>query len=193
MNIFSKINTKTNTSFTKDNQISNTFIFGKDESLMPKFAKILGISYALNIYYVRIQAPELTVEKNRIVVYLPIKYRNCNNQKLLNVILLKMYTAIAEKEIENIMEKARHEFGFAPEDYSIIKLSNALATCNKDDLFITINPYIAKFDRKIIEYIVYHEFCHLQYKTHSKKFYELLKKHCPNYEALCKQLNGFTY
>ena len=37
-----------------------------------------------------------------------MEYRKKNNQSLLDIILLKMYTQIAETEIEDIMEKARH-------------------------------------------------------------------------------------
>jgi predicted metal-dependent hydrolase len=195
-NNFSKTNTKdnvkNNSKYGKCNQTDN-FLLGKDETLQPKFTRIFGISYSIDIYYLKIKSPELNLEKNKIVIYLPMQYRHFNNQKLLDAILLKMYSTIAENEIGNIMEKARHEFGFAPEDYKIVKTSNALATCSKEDMFITVNPYIVKFDKKAIEYIIYHEFCHLQYKTHSKKFYELLKKHIPNYESICRQLNGFTY
>ena len=36
---------------------------------------------------------------------------------------------------------------------------------------------IVKYDKKVLKYVVLHEFCHLKYKTHSKKFYELEKKY----------------
>ena len=101
MNIFKKSNisniNKYN-SFTKDN-----FILGKDETLMPKFTKIFGLNYSVNIYYLKIEKPELNLEESCINIHLPMNYRKNNNQNLLNVILLKMYTKIAENEIENIM------------------------------------------------------------------------------------------
>ena len=61
-----------------------------------------------------------------------MNYRKRNNQDLLDVILLKMYTKIAENEIENLMEKARHTFGFAPEDYEIKKIASSLASLDND-------------------------------------------------------------
>ena len=103
-------NTKEKVELNNDN-----FLFGKDETLQPKFAKIFGLNYSVNIYYLKITSPELNLEKNCINIHLPISYRKKNNQELINIILLKMYTKIAESEIENIMEKARHEFDFAPE------------------------------------------------------------------------------
>lgn len=190
MNIFSKTNAKTvgksgNTSnyhFSHNNNTNDNFIFGKDESLQPKFTKIFGINYSIDIYYLKIKSPELNLNKNSIQIYLPMQYRKNNNQELLNIILLKMYTKIAENEIENVMEKARHSFGFAPEDYRISKMNNCMAFCSKETGFICINPQIVMYDKKTIEYIIFHEFCHLKYKTHSKKFYELLKAHMPNYK-----------
>ncbi len=191
MNIFRKVkfsNTKEKDVFNNDN-----FIFGKDESLLPKFTKIFGLNYSVNVYYLKIQHPELNLVENCINIHLPISFRKRNNQSLLDVILFKMYSKIAENEIENIMEKARHTFGFAPEDYEIKKMSSNLATCNKDLQSITINPYIIMYSKEIIEYVIYHEFCHLKYKTHSQKFYEMLKKYKPNYEKLAKQLPNLKY
>ena len=122
-----------------------------------------------------------------------MEYKNENNQGLLNNILYKMYTKIAENEIENIMEKARHLFGYAPEDYEIRKIPGKLASCNTELQLIFINPYITMYSKEIIEFIIFHEFCHLKYKTHSKKFFELLKKYKPNYIKIEKQIQNLKY
>ena len=87
---------------TKEKAISNdNFILGKDETLLPKFTRIFGTKYAVNVYYLRVQKPELNLTDSCINIYLPMSFRNRHNQDVLDVILLKMYTAIAEKEIEN--------------------------------------------------------------------------------------------
>ena len=191
MNIFKSIKLKenrANKAFTKDN-----FLFGKDETLEPKIVKIFGIKYSLNIYYLKIKNPELNIEKNNVNIFLPFRYRKQNNQSFLNSILLKMYTKISENEIENIMEKARHVFGYTPEDYEIKKIPGYIATFNKELQSITVNPYISMYSKDIIEYIVFHEFCHLKYKTHSKKFNELLEKNKPNYKEIEKQIQNLKY
>ena len=191
MNIFKRakhINFNSYTGFTKDN-----FILGKDETITPKFTKIFGLNYAVNIYYLKIEKPELNLEENCINIHLPMSFRKKNNQNLVDIILNKMYTKIAENEVENIMEQARHEFGFAPEDYEIKKIPSTLANCNKDLQSITVNPYIVMYSKQIIEYIIYHEFCHLKYKNHSKKFYDMLKKYIPNYENIAKQISNLKY
>ena len=191
MNIFKSIKLKenrANKAFTKDN-----FLFGKDETLQPKIVKIFGIKYSLNIYYLKTKNPELNIEKNNVNIFIPFRYRKQNNQSFLNSILLKMYTKISENEIENIMEKARHVFGYTPEDYEIKKIPGYIATFNKELQSITVNPYISMYSKDIIEYIVFHEFCHLKYKTHSKKFNELLEKNKPNYKEIEKQIQNLKY
>ncbi len=191
MNIFKRVKSNNIKEFEYSN--NEHFILGKDETLLPKFTRIFGLNYSVNVYYLNIEKPELNLEENFINIHLPMNYRKRNNQKLLNTILLKMYTKIAENEIENVMEKARHTFGFAPEDYEIQKISGYLATCDKDLQAILVNPYIVMYSKEIIEYIIFHEFCHLKYKTHSKKFYDMLKKYKPNFESISKQIPNLKY
>lgn len=193
MNIFAKTSYKSSITQKKTSSYLDNFILGKDETLQPKFTRIFGTNYSVNIYYLKIKSPELNLERNSITINLPMTFRKNNNQELLNVILLKMYTKISELEIENIMEKARHSFGFAPEDYEIRKMANSLADCNKETQTIYINPSISMYRKEVIEYVIFHQFCHLKYKTHSKKFYDMLKKYVPNYESLSKELPNLKY
>ena len=90
------------------------------------------------------------------------------------------------------MEKTRIMLGFAPEDYEIKKMHGVLATCDADKK-ITINPQIVKYDRNVIEYIILHEFCHLKFKTHCRKFYELLEQYMPNYRMYARQIENMKY
>ena len=81
------------------------------------------------------------------------------------------------------MEKIRLLLGFAPEDYTIQRLeNNQIGMCLTDEKKIIINPDIVKYDKKTIEYVVLHEFCHLKYKIHVKGFWQMLKKYMPDYE-----------
>jgi predicted metal-dependent hydrolase len=137
------INTKEKSNF------NDNFILGKDETLLPKFTRIFGTKYSVNVYYLRVQKPELNLTNSCINIHLPMSFRKQNNQDLLDVILLKMYTTIAEKEIENVMEKARHTFRFAPEDYEIKKMKSTLAHFDNNSQSILINPYIVMYAKSI--------------------------------------------
>lgn len=145
---------------------------------------ILGIDYKVKIIYKNIKITELDVEKKTIKISLPNKYKKIQNVEILDLAIEKMYEQIAKVEIERAMEKTRIMLGFAPEEYEISKIK-ALGLCKNNK--ITINPNIVKYNRKIIDYIVLHQYCHLKYKTHSKGFYEMLEKYQPDYKK-CEEI-----
>ena len=142
---------------------------------------ILGQKFELKVAFKNIAAPELNCEKQEVKIVLPIKYQNKDIRKVLNVILNKMYEQIAKKEVEEIMEKIRSKLRFAPEDYKIEFIKNTMAKCN-NSREIVINPYIMRYDIATVEYMILHEYCHLKYKTHSKGFWELIRKAMPQFE-----------
>lgn len=145
---------------------------------------VLGIDYKVKIVYKNIKITELDVENKTIKISLPNKYKKMSNKEILDLAIEKMYEQIANVEIERAMEKTRIMLGFAPEEYEIAKIKT-LGTCK--DKKITINPEVVKYNRKVIDYIVLHQYCHLKYKTHSKGFYKMLEKYKPDYKK-CEEV-----
>ena len=140
---------------------------------------VLGIDYRVKIVYKNIKITELDVEGKTIKISLPNKYKKMSNVAILDLAIEKMYEQIANVEIERAMEKTRIMLGFAPEEYDIEKFE-AIGKCENSK--ITINPEIVKYGRKIIDYVVLHQYCHLKFKTHCKAFYRLIAKYEPDYE-----------
>jgi hypothetical protein len=145
---------------------------------------VLGVDYKVKIVYKNIKITELDVENKTIKISLPNKYKKMSNKAILDLAIDKMYEQIANVEIERAMEKARIMLGFAPEEYEISKIK-LLGTCKENK--ITINPDVVKYNRKVIDYIVLHQYCHLKYKTHSKGFYKMLEKYQPDYKK-CEEI-----
>ena len=141
---------------------------------------VLGTDYKVKIIYKNIKFAELNIEDKLIKISLPSKYKKTNNEKILDMAIDKMYEQIAKVEVERAMEKTRILLGFAPEDYEIKKIKNAMGKC--EDKKITINPEIVKYDRNIIDYIVLHQYCHLKYKNHCKSFMKMIEKYEPDFE-----------
>lgn len=157
-----------------------------------KNVKILGENYKLVISYENTKLPKLEVVENEVKITMPSRYKKMDSSDVIGILLEKMYDRIAAEEIENIMEKTRIMLGFAPEDYEVKRMRNAIAKCSSDKK-ITINPDITVYSRKTIEYIVLHEYCHLKYKTHAKGFYEMLETYMPDYEKREKEIVGKQY
>lgn len=143
--------------------------------------QILGTIYNLKVTYKNVSVIECDLEENIVKVTLPRKYKKISNDSMTDILIDKLYTKIAERELENIMEKTRLMVGFAPEDYEIVEMAGVLAKCTEDKR-ILINPRIIKYKREVIEYIVLHEYAHLKYKNHTKSFYKFIEKYMPDYE-----------
>ncbi len=145
---------------------------------------LLGIDYRVKITYANIKVIELDVENKTIKISLPNKYKKMESKDILDLAIEKMYEQIAKVEIERAMEKTRIMLGFAPEEYEINKIKT-LGKCNSYK--ITINPEVVKYNRKVIDYIVLHQYCHLKYKTHCDSFYKMLEKYEPEYKK-CEEI-----
>ena len=166
--------------------------YSKQEELSLKPIKVFGVEYNLKVVYKNIAVIECNIYKNIVEIGLPKKCKKLDDETMTNILIDKMYKKIAERELEVIMEKVRLEVGFAPEDYEIREMTNCIARCTEDKR-ILINPVIVKYEKELIEYIVLHQSCHLKYKGHTKRFYELLKKYCSNYLELDKRLENIEY
>ena len=157
-----------------------------------KSVKIFGKNYDVEVKYKSVKSPELNLEENyKIQIILPTKYKKVGSEQILKVSIDKMYEQIADNEIENIMEKTRKMLGLAPEEYSVIKMKDTLGKCVNGK--ITINPELMQFKKEIIEYVVAHEFCHLKYKTHGKRFYEIIEKYIPEYKKYEKEIQNYEF
>lgn len=154
--------------------------------------KIFGKNYDVQVEYKNIKAPELNLRENyKIEIILPVKYKKVGNEQILKMSIEKMYEQIANTEIEDIMEKTRKMLGIAPEDYEIRKMEKTLGKC--EDGKITIAPELMQYKREVIEYVVAHEFCHLKYKTHGKRFYQIIEKYISDYKKYEREIQEFEY
>ncbi len=153
---------------------------------------LFGKTYLTKINFKHIKTPEVTLNTNSIDIILPISYKEKNISSVMDFICNKLYTEIANQELEAILEKIRLSLKLAPENIEIKYMKNVLASCEEGETII-VNPELFKYKKEIIEYVIIHEFCHLKYKTHTKSFYSMIKKYVPNYETLANDIHGMQY
>ena len=174
------------------NKIKEYEISIEKKYIRNEIVKLLGEDCKVIINYKNLKKPTLTVEGKDIKICLPNKYKKLDRDEILVKLIEKLYDLVAQKEIEMSMERVRKLVGFAPEDYRVERIENKLGDCIKEKELIIINPDIVKYDRETIDYIVLHQFCHLKYKTHSKKFVEMIEENIKDYkkyETISKQIN----
>lgn len=171
--------------------IKETIARRQEKYIQNEVVKILGEYCKVQINYKNLEKPVLTVEGKNIKISLPNKYKRLNKEEIVVKLIEKLYMLIAEKEVEDTMEKYRNLLGIAPEDY-IIRKENKMAQCTRENVII-INPMIVTYSKEVIEYIILHQFCHLKFKTHCNGFNDMLRKYMPNYKIIEKQLKNCAY
>ena len=59
---------------------------------------------------------------------------------------------------------------------------------NKKNHTITLNSKLIEFDVEKIDYVIVHELSHIIHFDHSKEFWNLVSKYCPNYKLIRKEM-----
>lgn len=155
---------------------------------------VLGTSHQVVLYYKNVGSPNINIVNRTIEVVLPYKYKKMETTQILKILVDKLYSKVAEQEVERAMERTRLLLGYAPEDYEVTKMSNnVIAKFSSEEQKIYINSCIAKYDRNVIDYIVLHEFCHCKYKIHTKNFWKIISKYMPSYGKYENILKGLSY
>ena len=57
---------------------------------------------------------------------------------------------------------------------------------------IHLNPWLIRAPTECIDYVITHELCHLREHNHSKKYYEILGHHYPNWRHVKARLDGMA-
>jgi hypothetical protein len=60
--------------------------------------------------------------------------------------------------------------------------------CNTKTYNITLNKELHKYDIDCLDYVCIHELSHLIHPNHSKDFWSVVSKYCPNYKEIRKKL-----
>ena len=59
---------------------------------------------------------------------------------------------------------------------------------NKANHSITLNSHLIEYDIEKLDYVIIHELSHIIHFDHSKSFWQLVSKYCPNYKKIRKEL-----
>jgi len=75
-------------------------------------------------------------------------------------------------------------------ELKIRKMKGKWGVCNITNHTITLNQELIKLNPKCLEYVIYHELCHLKHPNHSKDFWNEVEKYIPNYKQIKKEMNN---
>lgn len=75
-----------------------------------------------------------------------------------------------------------------PPPLKILRMKTRWGSCTKEGVVI-LNPELVAAPKACIEYVIFHELCHLREKNHSPSFYRLLSRLVPEWESIRLKLN----
>jgi hypothetical protein len=77
-------------------------------------------------------------------------------------------------------------------DMKIRAMKSQWGSCTASGKII-LNLKLIQVSKKLIDYVIIHELCHLIEHNHSRSFYELLERMLPNWQELRQELNQFEF
>ena len=70
----------------------------------------------------------------------------------------------------------------------IREMKTRWGVCNKKLKVVTLNSELLRYDLEKLDYVITHELSHFIHFDHSKSFWLLVEKYCPNYKKIRKEL-----
>ena len=123
-------------------------------------------------------AEKIIENKNSIEVHCLSKFYM--KKKLEDWLKLKLESYIKYK-LENLKKLMKVDY----RDFSIKTYKRKLGSCSYNK-HLSFNLKIASMPKKVIDYIIIHELCHLVHFNHSKDFWKLVEKFCPEFKKYKK-------
>ncbi len=75
-------------------------------------------------------------------------------------------------------------------------MTSRWGVCNIKNHNVTLNLELSKYPKVYLNYVIVHELSHFIHPNHSKEFWLLVSKYCPNYkdikEKVCAQIYNDT-
>lgn len=97
-----------------------------------------------------------------------------------------------EKIVKESLQEAETIFNKKPNNVYIRFMKTKWGSCSKKKNMI-FNSLLRYLPKNLIQYVVFHEFCHLIVPNHSKQFWFLISKKYKNPEKLENQLLGYWF
>lgn len=152
------------------------------EDLITNKYMYLGYEYELNLIK---SDKNLVVVDDKFNVYYKSDY---------NKVIDKFYKDETKKYINILLpsiEKIFSNYNLYSNKITVKRLKTRWGSCNTRTKNININQELIKLDLKYLEYVLYHEFCHLKYANHQKEFYDFFTTVFPNHRIIQKQLKKY--
>ncbi|MEY8215255.1 MAG: SprT family zinc-dependent metalloprotease [Colwellia sp.] len=96
----------------------------------------------------------------------------------------------AEQLIIERLELISKQISLSPTIINVRQYRTRWGSCNNRGE-VSFNYLLMMTPSYVIDYVIIHELCHLEHLNHSKEFWQLVEKFCPNYQIAKKWLSTY--
>ena len=156
-----------------------------EASLIRMYERCLEqMKYAQEFWYLG-NRYDVIFEDNIDNAFIEENYIHAKDEDMLEDFLESEMNRVFEEEI-NICRKC---FNNLP-DFKLKtrKMKTRWGVCNRLNNTITLNTELIKKKVELIDYVIIHEMAHFYEGNHSRKFWAIVEKACPNYKLRRKEL-----
>lgn len=114
-------------------------------------------------------------------------YREKSVDKLKTKYSAEEFLALAEKYCDEVYNSLS-EYNIDRPQIKFRSMKSRWGSCNFVKCVITLNSKLIYCDEEMIYYVIVHEFSHLIVPNHSKDFYKVVEKLCPDYRKIRKAM-----
>lgn len=136
--------------------------------------KLFGHSYDIVYGF-----PDTEVTANKIYT---------KDEKAFNKYFSKYITGIYEERLTYYYHIFEEDIPIP--NLKIRKMTSRWGVCNIKNHNVTLNSELSKYELKCLDYVIVHELSHFIHPNHSKDFWHLVSKYCPNYKEIRKSLKN---
>jgi predicted metal-dependent hydrolase len=152
-------------------QNDGLFFFGKE-------VKVL-IHYDLFV-----KKPQINYSNRKLTVSIPSGY-SFTQDEIYNLWLRHKARIYIPKRVQELSKKT----GFNYKKVAIRSQKTRWGSCSANGR-LSFNYRLIKFREKVVDYVIIHELCHLKELNHTKKFWDLVERFCPDYKGLKRELKS---
>lgn len=149
----------------------------------------LGRRYMLKVHFAPKLTPKVKLLRGRLNVGTPDKSTEAVKQLLWN-----WYRAHAQTFFQRRLDVLGSQISWvrkAPPEIRLLTMKRQWGSCSPSGN-IVLNPHLVKAPRDCVDYVILHEFCHLQEHNHSPQFYRLLAQLQPEWQFVKAKLDNMS-
>lgn len=165
-------------------KVRNGYIHRVSPHVLPEkiYLRSVNSEYSVIVKYHNRRKNILSVDRNMITLSLNSKNKNAG------FVLLKKW--LQEKGKEILLPWIRRvsiEYGLSYHSAAIRNQRTRWGSCSVKKN-INLNCLLVFLPQQLVEYLFIHELCHTIEMNHSKRYWVLVEKYCPEYRVFDKEL-----